>query len=282
MVGSAPAGTLPKRFDLRDVRGRDFVTPVRDQGVSGAGVSFGVVAALEITAAYTRGVPGLNLDLAEAHLSGERVGDAFATAAREGVTFEDYFPDGASEPNPDWPDRAVRAAGVTDLTGDPVAIKRHIFSYGAVAATMFVADDFFRYAGGVYETTEPGIAGHCVALVGWDDADGCWIAKNSWGTGGGEGGFCRIAYGDSHIESYPGPHASVMGCTEVRIRAWLPAQRALRLFATVNDTTGWAYLENLGWSRVLQVRRLAELSRAGAGPVRAHVTYDGHIDQLLL
>src|SRR4051794_13121436 len=156
MGGRAPAGTLPKRFDLRDVRGRDFVTPVRDQGVSGAGVSFGVVAALEITAAYTRGVPGLNLDLAEAHLSGERVGDAFATAAREGVTFEDYFPDGASEPNPDWPDRAVRAAGVTDLTGDPVAIKRHIFSYGAVAATMLVADDFFRYAGGVYETTEPG------------------------------------------------------------------------------------------------------------------------------
>jgi hypothetical protein len=49
VVGTAPAATLPKCFDLRDVRGRDFVTPVRDQGDSGASVSFGVIAALETT-----------------------------------------------------------------------------------------------------------------------------------------------------------------------------------------------------------------------------------------
>jgi hypothetical protein len=281
VAGTAPAATLPKCFDLRDVRGRDFVTPVRDQGDSGASVSFGVIAALETTAAYTRGVPGLNLDLAEAHHTGDQVGAVFAAAAREGVTFEDYFPYGAAEPDPDWPDRAARPTGVTDLTGDPVAIKRHLFSYGAVAATMLVADDFFDYTGGVYTSDEPGTAGHCVALIGWDDPAGCWIAKNSWGTGWGEAGFCRIAYGDSHIESYPWPHASVMGCTDVRIRAWLPAQRALRLFATVNDATGWAYLENFGWGRV-PGGRLAELGRAGGGPVRPHVTYDGHIDQLRL
>jgi hypothetical protein len=34
-------------------------------------------------------------------------------------------------------------------------------------------------------------------IVGYDDVEGCWIVKNSWGTGWGEQGWFRIAYGDS-------------------------------------------------------------------------------------
>jgi C1A family cysteine protease len=267
VAATAPAASLPETFDLRDVGGRDFVTPVRDQGECGASVSFAILAALETTAAYTRGAPGLNLDLSEAHLfhnhakargytsqSGAWPDDLFDDAADKGVTFEDYFPyneDGSGAPNADWPNRLAKAAGVTDLTGAPAAIKQHLFSYGPVAACMLVRADFPHYRGGVYRhTTEEILGGHCVALIGWDDRAGCWIAKNSWGTDWGENGFFRIAYGESFIEDYPGDRPTVFGCTAVHLRAWLPAQRALRLFATANDANGWAYLENLGWTHL--------------------------------
>ncbi|TCO58091.1 C1 family peptidase [Actinocrispum wychmicini] len=280
VAATAPAGTLPASFDLRDVSGRDFVTQVRDQGDRGSSASFGVIAVLEATAAYTRGVPGLNLDLSEAHLrarAGKHLAGHFAVVAGEGVTFEDYFPDNGTL-NPDWPNRKARAAGVTDLTGDPAAIKQHMFSYGPVAAAVLVHTDFFHYACGVYQPTATPDGGHCVALVGWDDDAGCWIAKNSWGTGWGEQGFCRIAYGSSLVETW-----SVLGCTAVPLRAWLPAQRALRLFATANDTNAWAYLENLGWT-TLASENLALLThaRASGHPVRPFVTCDGQIDQLIV
>jgi hypothetical protein len=38
-------------------------------------------------------------------------------------------------------------------------------------------------------------------VVGYDDDHGCWICKNSWGTGWGEGGFFRIAYGQCGIDA---------------------------------------------------------------------------------
>jgi hypothetical protein len=41
-----------------------------------------------------------------------------------------------------------------------------------------------------------------VSLVGYDDGAGCWIAKNSWGTGWGAGGYFQIGYGECRIESY--------------------------------------------------------------------------------
>ncbi len=45
-----------------------------------------------------------------------------------------------------------------------------------------------------------GWANHAVVLVGWDDSDGCWIIKNSWGQGWGENGYARVKYGD--LEKY--------------------------------------------------------------------------------
>lgn len=317
VAATAPASTLPKSFDARDVGGRDFVTAVRDQGDCASGAAFGVLAMVETTAAFTRRVPGLNLDLAEAHLfhgrgdtaqSGAWPADLLDDAARTGVTFEDYFPyrpNGSGTADPDWPNRLAKPSGVTDLTGDPAAIKQHIFGHGAVAACFAVHTDFFHYRGGVYERTVADLAGgHCVALIGWDDDAQCWIAKNSWGTGWGENGFCRIGYGECLVEDYPGPRPSVLGCTAVHLRAWLPAQRALRLFATANDANGWAYLENLGWTHLAggprgTTNKLAMLTHARASgrpvtpfvngnelstvqPVSVREDTDGQTDQLIV
>src|SRR5205823_6569982 len=39
--------------------------------------------------------------------------------------------------------------------------------------------------------------GHAVSIIGYNDADKAWIAKNSWGEEFGEKGYFRIAYDDA-------------------------------------------------------------------------------------
>jgi hypothetical protein len=61
---------------------------------------------------------------------------------------------------------------------------------------MEVNYDFFCYDGGVYKYDYGDFMGnHAICVIGYDDAQNCWICKNSWGTGWGENGFFKIAYG---------------------------------------------------------------------------------------
>jgi hypothetical protein len=43
---------------------------------------------------------------------------------------------------------------------------------------------------------------HDVALVGWDDAKGAWLLRNSWGDWC-DGGYCWIAYGANCVGTEP-------------------------------------------------------------------------------
>lgn len=56
------------------------------------------------------------------------------------------------------------------------------------------ATNWSRYGGGVFNNCGTGI-NHAVLLVGV--AGGNWKIKNSWGTGWGEGGFIRLAAGNT-------------------------------------------------------------------------------------
>jgi C1A family cysteine protease len=254
----------PASFDARDVAGNNYVTVVTDQGGCGSCVAFGSVAVLETTAAYSRRQPGLELDLSEAHLfytHGASVGrncdngwlplPALGMCRDIGVTFEDYFPytagnSGGAVLNGDWPNRQARAVDVADVTGDPVRMKEHISQYGAITACFTVFGDFFAYRSGVYRHVSGDVrGGHCVALVGYDDAQGCWIAKNSWGTGWGDGGYVKIAYGECDIEGW-----QCVGVKSVRLRTWTGQSRILGLWSNDQPRNGWAYLENYGWHKV--------------------------------
>uniref|UniRef100_A0AC35UCK2 SMB domain-containing protein n=1 Tax=Rhabditophanes sp. KR3021 TaxID=114890 RepID=A0AC35UCK2_9BILA len=94
-------------------------------------------------------------------------------------------------------------------------IQSEIISNGPVQASFRVHEDFFMYAGGVYEHTglaaEKGdgfsLSGyHSVRIIGWgeDESTGrvkkYWLAANSWGTHFGENGFFRILRGVNHCE----------------------------------------------------------------------------------
>lgn len=260
-IGGAGAATA---FDLRNVGGVDYATPVEDQGNCGSCVAFAVVGAMEHVTRYTRGTPNLPTDLSEAQLFycyGASVGancetgwlpeGALDACQNGGITYADYYPYTAGDQNctglnPDWPNHMVKAVSWQSLTNNPAGMKQYIADYGSVTACFFVYQDFFSYGGGIYQHVTGSLAGgHCVTLVGYDDSAGCWIGKNSWSTSWGEAGFFRIAYGQCGIESW-----HVCGVPATTLRTWLPNQQILSLWSNDSDDNMWAYGSLRGWVKL--------------------------------
>ena len=75
------------------------------------------------------------------------------------------------------------------------AIKAAIYKHGGVSACVY-ADNYFQgYTGGVFSNTDNwDSCNHAILLVGWDDAKGAWLLKNSWGPAWGVDGFMWISY----------------------------------------------------------------------------------------
>jgi len=74
--------------------------------------------------------------------------------------------------------------------------------HGPVTVAVRSTSAFQAYNGGIFNSCSTGPVNHAVVIVGWDDAQGAngvWIIRNSWGTGWGEAGYMRIAYGCSSI-----------------------------------------------------------------------------------
>lgn len=80
-------------------------------------------------------------------------------------------------------------------------LKQAIYDHGPLTVAVCVNRAFQDYKGGVFNGPGCNSLNHGVALVGWDDNDGCWIMRNSWGAGWGESGYMRIKYGVSGIGS---------------------------------------------------------------------------------
>ncbi|MGC4065922.1 MAG: C1 family peptidase [Polyangiaceae bacterium] len=82
-------------------------------------------------------------------------------------------------------------------------IKTSLMEDGPTYFRFDVYSDFFTYwdtaaAGAVYsQATGNWEGGHAVLLIGWDDAKGAWLCKNSWGetAGPNDDGTFWIAYG---------------------------------------------------------------------------------------
>jgi C1A family cysteine protease len=58
---------------------------------------------------------------------------------------------------------------------------------------------FQAYKGGVFNERDPGRINHAILLVGWDDAKGAWLMKNSWGVRWGEAGYMWIDYKSNSV-----------------------------------------------------------------------------------
>ncbi|WGG50622.1 C1 family peptidase [Rugamonas sp. DEMB1] len=254
----------PAEYDLRNVGGQNFVTPVVDQSACGSCVAFGTVAAIESRLRVQRGNPDLAVDLSEAHLffchgrargancdTGWWPKEALDDCKAKGLVDEACYPYDLANRDcsglcANAADRLTKISGYSELTNNPADIKSFIATKGPVDACFVVYADFFSYTSGVYQHVSGDVAGgHCVAIVGYNDNPGYWICKNSWGSGWGEQGYFRIAYGECGIESWGN-----FGVDGIENTGWQNNARVLGLWTVNQERNAWVYFDALGWRQI--------------------------------
>jgi len=115
---------------------------------------------------------------------------------------------------------AVDSAQAPSLLPSDKALKEAVLRYGPIAASV-CADGFDSYAkyddngnlnprwgtdypGGIFRGTDNARLSqhnvdHEVLIYGWDDSQGIWLVKNSWGPSWGDQGCMKLAYQTSYI-----------------------------------------------------------------------------------
>jgi len=197
-------------FDWRDHNG---VTPVRWQGMCGSCWAFSAVATVESAFLV---YADRDLDLSEQFLVSDccrGAGDcdggwmdwSFDVVKAVGLPSEACYPyeakDSECEPCDGWEDTAYKILDYNYVEPSINDFKYALTECGPLSVVVHVPDDWYYYRSGIYSpVTTVGWANHAVLLTGWDDNDGCWFIKNSWGSGWGEQGYARVKYGD--LEKY--------------------------------------------------------------------------------
>ena len=198
----------PAATDWRNRDGGDYVKNARDQTPSCQScVAFAVVGAIEACVRIACKNPSYDIALSETDLFACGCGPCCArgwyprealmhcksvgVATASQVPYRPFDVACTTAPN-----SGMRIADFAELTTRP-SIKQAVYSQGPCVYGMMVYSDFRYYRGGVYRHAAGGRLGlHAILIVGYDDAQQCWICKNSWGTSWGENGFFRIYYDD--------------------------------------------------------------------------------------
>ncbi|WP_347302714.1 C1 family peptidase [Croceibacterium sp. TMG7-5b_MA50] len=222
MAEAPQAPAAPDFAPAVDWRNRNgnHVTPPKDQGGCGSCVSFCCVGLVESMCSIEHGQRP-DLSEADSHFcsshgascSGWWPNDALGQIRSRGVVAEADFPYSSAFGSGGTPacrnvadrNRKIYKIGSFGALVSATDRKNHLTNVGPCSAVLQVFSDFFTYGSGVYRHVSGGYEGlHCVLVIGYSEAQQCWICKNSWGTGWGDGGYFRIGYGQCQIDTtYP-------------------------------------------------------------------------------
>lgn len=197
-----------KSFDWRNL---NKVTPVRNQGSCGSCWAFATMGAYEGSYLIRNNI---STDTSEQQLvnwggagncGGGWWAKAFDFVIDKGVPNEATVPytasNGVYNPAVSSPFHATAWGYVRPDGGIPTVaqMKSAMCKYGPLTVAVRVTPAFQHYTSGVFNEQSPGNINHGVTLIGWDDAKGAWLIKNSWGTGWGESGYMWISYNSNKI-----------------------------------------------------------------------------------
>lgn len=199
----------PSKVDLRNYKGNNTVTHVKDQGQCGSCVAFAALSLLENI--YLQ--KNVYKDFSENDLffcKGKRscnygwfLSEASKVLKNEGVNdehcclYSHHFGRCCNHC-----EKSTKIDNYFYLYDDEI-IKKWISDSHHIMTYFYVYSDFYNYRGGIYyQKSNDKRGAHAVAVIGFNDIHGYWIAKNSWGNDWGEGGFFRIKYNEVSFLNY--------------------------------------------------------------------------------
>ncbi len=219
------ANALPTSYDLRE---KDRISSIRNQGRYGTCWAFGALTAMESSLLpeerYMFSVDHMSMSNSfnvTQYDGGEYTMGMAYLAAWQGPVYEvdDPYGDGVSD------DTLTAVKHVQEMRiiapKDLTAIKEAVFKYGGVQTSLYStlqnANSSSRYFNSqtnayCYIGTEK--PNHEVVIIGWDDnypkenfsvpleGDGAFICQNSWGSNFGENGVFYVSYYDTNIGTH--------------------------------------------------------------------------------
>ncbi len=257
-AATAEAYGYPTSYD-----GRSFAGPVKHQGSCGSCVAFGTCATVEGTLRKSRNDPNLSVDYSEAQLfycharsEGRRCNNGWWSSKAldafrdKGVVDEACYPYTPGDQNctglcSDHENRITKIPAWHRITS-PRQMKEWLSTRGPLVACYTVYSDFSAYRSGIYRKSANAVrrGGHCVCCVGYNDSQGYWICKNSWGNSWGNNGYFFIAYGQCGIDN--GMDA-VDGVLDV---PWQRNKRITGLWTNQSNRNAFVHVHGLGWRKV--------------------------------
>jgi cathepsin L len=204
----ASVGANPTSIDWRNNNGKNYVTPVKNQGQCGSCWAFSTTGSIECRDAIA-GKPLTSLseqqlvDCSDSYgnegCNGGLMDDAFKyVKANGGLCSETEYPykgvDGTCKSS-SCGTKYDPISTYTDVTTDNEASLETAVAAGCVSVAI-EADQFaFQfYSGGILNGDCGTRLDHGVLLVGYGTQSGqeYWWLKNSWGTSWGEQGYCQL------------------------------------------------------------------------------------------
>lgn len=219
------SAVVPASYDLRE---RDRVSDIYNQGTYGTCWAFAATSALESSLR-----PEEKVNFSVDHMSmsnsynvnqydgGEYTMGMAYLAAWQGPVYEkdDPYGDGVTN-NTLTAVRHVQEMQIIDGK-DYEGIKEAVFKYGGVESSLYSTIRSSQGSSAYYNqntsaycyigTEKPN---HDVVIIGWDDnyprsnfntpleGDGAFICQNSWGSGFGENGIFYVSYYDTNIGTH--------------------------------------------------------------------------------
>jgi putative hemolysin/C1A family cysteine protease len=236
-----PMVGAPSSFDWRNYNGQNWMTSVKNQGQCGSCWAFSAVGVVEAAYNIASGDPNLDLDLAEEYLvsdclsghscCGGSMWTALSFFRDQGVPDEACLPyvdlssctcgtscntnctyrtggscsdATCSQRCSDWQSRVETIEDVYQISSSQM--KQALVDHGPLSVAMGIGSYYGGYfdGQGIYRCTNPNGPGmnHGVIIVGYSDAGGYWIVKNSWGSGWNGDGYFKLGYGECSIGNY--------------------------------------------------------------------------------
>ena len=215
-VGAPLAGGPAASVDWRNRWGWPWITSVRNQNGCESCWAFAATALTEAMVRiehcfwphYSEG--DVHKGIGAKCANGGSCDAAVDWIHQHGLCDPQCFPwttaDIAYNPTSDRDGRTVRGTLIKTDVGSIADQKTWIDTIGPLATWFDVWHDFDGYGSGVYKRSTASWnyerGGHFMLVVGYDDAKGAWLCKNSWSTSFGMNGYVWVGYGQSGIDDY--------------------------------------------------------------------------------